>query len=405
MAIIVILNLSTEKIDLRKKLLKLTFAKRNISTFESLSNTSIDLSHTISKRNTFDLQIRKNLLRTIQSRKRILVSGLMLSKRRLRLFQIGRSRKISNLSHNKRVLIIPRRVTRQRSTAGTSNSGILSTVSFRLSRSNRRRTFRKNRVRIHTSFTHRLNLSRRGVIQIPLTSGQLLSILTGILSNTLLILFGVLLLIIPLVFLTLPHLTHEVTILASSLSRRNRISKIRNRCSNTLYCSNILRRKISHFSESFKRVRTTLRVCALFNKKGMHPHSLVRLFTGASSRSCRSRSCANITDRRTSSRRQSSSRLMRCHLLSIILDNPSFTLIVRRTNIRERFDTFGWVLIIRDNISAEVIRNTSLRLTNHIAKRASLTITGKEFRNRNRRQLRRPARFGFKTRRIHTTTI
>ena len=337
----------------------------------------------------------------------------MLSERSLRLFQISRGRKIGNLSHNKRVLIIPRRVARQRSTTRTSDSGILSAISFRLSRSNGRRTFRKNRIRIHTSFTHRLNLSRRGVIQIPLTSGQLLSIPTGILSNTLLILFGILLLIIPLGFLTFPHLTHEVTILASSLSRRNRISKIRNRRSNTLYCSNILRRKISHFSESFKRVRTTLRVCALFNKKGMHPHSLVRLFTGASSRSssssssrsCRSSSCTNITDRSTSSRRQGSSRLMRCHLLSIIPDNPSFTLIVRRTNIRERLNTFGRVLIIRNNISAEIIRNTSLRLTNHIAKRASLTITGKEFRNRNRRQLRRPARFGFKTRRIHTTTI
>ena len=158
-------------------------------------------------------------------------------------------------------------------------------------------------------------------------------------------------------------------------------------------------------------MRTTLRVCALFNKKGMHPHSLVRLFTGASSRSdsssrsCRSSSRANITNRRASSRRQGSSRLMRRHLLSIILDNPSFTLIVRRTNIRERLNTFGRVLIIRDNIRAEVIRDASLRLTDHITKRASLTITGKEFRNRNRRQLRRPARFGFKTRRIHTTTI
>ena len=335
----------------------------------------------------------------------------MLSKRSLRLFQIGRSRKISNLSHNKRVLIIPRRVTGQRSTTGTSDSGILSTVSFRLSRSNRGRTLRKNCIRIHTSLTHSTNLSRRRVIQIPLTGGQLLSIPTGILSNTLLILFGVLLLIIPLGFLTFPHLTHEVTILASSLSRRNRISKIRNRCSNTLYCSNILRRKISHLSESFKRVQTTLRVCALFNKKGMHPHSLVRLFTGTSSRSDSSsrsrRSCgrANITNRRTSSRRQGSSRLVCSHLLSIILNNPSFTLIIRRTNIRKRFDAFGRILIIRNNISAEVIRNASLRLTNHIAKRASLTITEKEFRNRNRRQHRRPARFGFKTRRIHTTTI
>ena len=335
----------------------------------------------------------------------------MLSKRSLRLFQIGRSRKIGDLSHDKRVLIIPRRVTRQRSTAGTSKRGILSAISFRLSRSNGGRTLRKNRVRIHTSFTHRLNLSRGGIIQIPLTGGQLLSILTGILSNTLLILLSVLLLIIPLSFLAFPHLTHKVTILASSLSRRNRISKIRNRRSNTLHCSNILRRKISHFSESFKRVRTTLRVCALFNEKGMHPHSLVRLFTGASSRSssssrsCRSSSSANITDRRASSRRKGSSRLVCCHLLSIILDNPSLTLIVRRTNIRERFNTFGRILIIRNNISAEVIRNASLRLTNHIAKRASLTITGKEFRNRNRRQHRRPARFGFKTRRIHTTTI
>ena len=55
MAIIVILNLPTEKIDLRKKLLKLTLTKRNISTFESLSNTGINLSHTIGKRNTFGL--------------------------------------------------------------------------------------------------------------------------------------------------------------------------------------------------------------------------------------------------------------------------------------------------------------------------------------------------------------
>lgn len=55
MAIIVILNLTTEKIDLRKKLLKLTLTKRNISTFESLSNTSINLSHTIGKRNSFGL--------------------------------------------------------------------------------------------------------------------------------------------------------------------------------------------------------------------------------------------------------------------------------------------------------------------------------------------------------------
>ena len=55
MAIIVILNLTTKKIDLRIKLLKLTLAKRNISTFESLSNTSINLSHTIGKRNTFGL--------------------------------------------------------------------------------------------------------------------------------------------------------------------------------------------------------------------------------------------------------------------------------------------------------------------------------------------------------------
>ena len=55
MAIIVILNLTTKKINLRKKLLKLTLTKRNISTFESLSNTSINLSHTISKRNTFGL--------------------------------------------------------------------------------------------------------------------------------------------------------------------------------------------------------------------------------------------------------------------------------------------------------------------------------------------------------------
>lgn len=335
----------------------------------------------------------------------------MLSKRSLRLFQIGRSRKISNLSHNERVLIIPRRVTRQRSTTGTSKRGILSTISFRLSRSNGGGTLRKNCIRIHTSLTHSTNLSRRRVIQIPLTGGQLLSIPTGILSNTLLIFFGVLLLIIPLVFLRLPHLTHEVTILAGSIRRRNRISHVSNRCSNTLHCSNILRSKISHFSESFKRVRTTLRVCALFNKKGMHPHSLVRLFTGASSRSdsssrsCRSSSRANITNRRASSRRQGSSRLMRCHLLSIILDNPSFTLIVRRTNIRERLNTFGRVLIIRNNISAEIIRNASLRLTNHITKCASLTITGKEFRNRNRRQLRKPARFGFKTGRIHTTTI
>ena len=171
----------------------------------------------------------------------------MLSKRSLRLFQIGRSRKIGDLSHNKRVLIIPRRVTRQRSTTRTSDSGILSAVSFRLSRSNGGRAFRKNRIRIHTSFTHRLNLSRRGIIQIPFAGGQLLSILTGILSNTLLVLFGVLLLIIPLSFLAFPHLTHKITILASSLSRRNRISKIRNRCANTLHCSNILRRKISHF--------------------------------------------------------------------------------------------------------------------------------------------------------------
>lgn len=159
----------------------------------------------------------------------------MLSKRSLRLFQIGRSRKIGNLSHNKRVLIIPRRVTGQRSTTGTSNSGILSAVSFRLSRSNRGRTLRKNRIGIHTSFTHRLNLSRGGIIQIPLTGDQILSIPTGIRSNTLLIRFGVLLLIIPLGFLTFPHLTHEVTILARSIRRRNRISKIHNRCSNTLY--------------------------------------------------------------------------------------------------------------------------------------------------------------------------
>ena len=55
MAIIVILNLTTKKIDLRIELLKLTLTKRNISTFESLSNTGINLSHTIGKRNTFGL--------------------------------------------------------------------------------------------------------------------------------------------------------------------------------------------------------------------------------------------------------------------------------------------------------------------------------------------------------------
>lgn len=55
MAIIIILNLTTEKIDLRIELLKLTLTKRNVSTFESLSNTSINFGHTIGKRNTFGL--------------------------------------------------------------------------------------------------------------------------------------------------------------------------------------------------------------------------------------------------------------------------------------------------------------------------------------------------------------
>ena len=55
MAIIVILNLTGKQSSLRNHLTKLTFAKRNVSTFESLSNTSINFGHTIGKRNTFGL--------------------------------------------------------------------------------------------------------------------------------------------------------------------------------------------------------------------------------------------------------------------------------------------------------------------------------------------------------------